>query len=260
VHQRCEVPDTLLRLAARQSGLVTLEQALGNGLSRPVLNRLLRDDHWRRLATGLFSTVPVPPSWESLAWGGVLLGGPHARLGPEASGHLHGLVRRPPRPIDVLVPVATPVRVQGPWRFIRERDGVRPARSPGSPPRLTPECTVLELANARSAGDVAGLLTAAVQQGLTTPDRLRGLLETRPRQRHRHLITGMLADVAAGVESYLEMLYLRTVERRTVCRRATASTSIPGCRTSGTCGIGVTDCWWSSTANGGTTGRSGSGT
>lgn len=60
---------------------------------------------------------------------------------------------------------------------------------------------------------MAGLVTVAVQRGLTSPNRLRRLLESRARQRHRELIAGMLADVIAGVESYLEMLYLRTVER-----------------------------------------------
>ena len=213
MHPRRDVPDSLLRLAAHQSNVVTLEQALGLGLSREVLARLHREGHWRRLATGLFSTVPVAPTWEALAWGGTLLGAPHARLGPEASGFLYGLVRKPPRPIDVLVPAASPVRVTGPWRFVREEDGVRSPRSPGSPPRLTPECTVLDLANVRSAGDVSGLLTVSVQKGLTNPERLRRQLDARARQRHRKLMVGMLDDVAAGVESYLEMLYLRTVER-----------------------------------------------
>lgn len=213
MQRRLEVSDSLLRLAALQSHLVSRDQALCLGLSREALGRLVNSGQWLRISPGLFSTVPLSPSWEALAWGGTLLGGPHARLGPESSGHLYGLVAKPPRPIDVLVPVAAPVRVQGPWRFIRERDGVRPARSPGSPPRLTPECTVLDLIGRRPAGDVVGLVSGAVQKGLTTPDRLCRALETRPRQRHRRLILGMLAEVAAGVESYLEMMYVRTVER-----------------------------------------------
>jgi putative AbiEi antitoxin of type IV toxin-antitoxin system len=213
MHQRLEASVSLRRLAAQQSNLVTGEQAVALGLSRQAVTRLVRDGQWLRIATGLFSTVPTPPTWETLAWGGTLLGGPHARLGPEASGYLYGLLRRPPQPIDVLVPVAAPVRVQGPWRFVRERDGVRPGRSPGSPPRLTAECAVLDLANQRSAGEVAGLVTVAVQKGLTNPERLRRLLDARARQRHRALIEGMLTEVAMGVESYLEMLYLRTVER-----------------------------------------------
>jgi hypothetical protein len=213
MHRRFEPSESLLRLAAQQGHVVTREQALGLGLSRHSLVRLVGAGQWLPLGTGLFSTVPVPPPWEALAWGGTLLGGPHARLGPEASGYLYGLVRKPPRPIDVLVPAASPVRVRGPWRFIRERDGVRPARSPGSPPRLTPECTVLDLAGVRPAGGAVGLVTTAVQKGVTSPDRLRRLLDARPRQRHRRLIQGMVTDVAAGAETYLEMLYLRTVER-----------------------------------------------
>lgn len=187
MHSRLTISDSLLRLAALQSDLVTREQALSLGLSREALTRLVCSGQWLRVGTGLFSTVRTAPSWEALAWGGTLLGGPHARLGPEASGYLYSLVRKPPRPLDVLVPFAAPVRVQGPWRFIRERDGVRPARSPGSPPRLTPECTVLDLAALRSSGEVVGLVTAAVQKNLTTPDRLRRLLETRARQRHSAL-------------------------------------------------------------------------
>ena len=92
------------------------------------------------------------------------------------------------------------------------RCGIRPADRQVTA-AADSECTVLDLASVRSAGEVAELVTAAVQKGLTSPDRLRQLLDARARQRHRALILGMLAEVAAGVESYLEMLYLRTVER-----------------------------------------------
>ena len=86
---------------------------------------------------------------------------------------------------------------------------------------------MLDLANQRSEGEIVSLVTAAVQKKLTTPDRLRTLLDSRPRQRHRQLIAGMLADVAAGAESYLEMLYLRTVERPHGLPRGTRQGSHP---------------------------------
>ena len=193
--------------------MVSREQAIGHGVSRQVLFRLVDQGTWLRVCPGLFATVPAPPSWEGLAWGGTLLGGPHARLGPEASGHLYGLVKKAPKPIDVLVPARTPTRVRGPWLFVREGDGVRPARSPGSPPRLPAECAVLDLIGCRSSDQAVGLLTTAMQKGVTTPERLRGLLDSRPRQRHRRLIIGMLAEVVAGVDSYLEMSYVKDVER-----------------------------------------------
>lgn len=225
MYRRQAVPEPLIRLSTLQGGLVTREQAIGHGVTREMLTRLLRSGQWLRLCTGLFAVVPAPPTWETLAWGGTLLGGPCSRLGPEASGHLYGLVAEPPRPIDVLVPYSTPKRVEGPWQFVRERDGVRPTRSPGSPPRLTPECTVLDLAARRSAGDVVGLVTKAVQKGHTTPDRLRRLLAGRSRQRHRELIEGMLAEVVAGVESYLEHLYDHDVERAHKLPRGDRQTS-----------------------------------
>jgi hypothetical protein len=213
MHARCEVPTALIQLADLQAGLVTREQVLGHGLSRHVIRRLVDGGMWLRVCPGLFAVVPIAPSWEALAWGGTLLGGCSSRLGPEASGYLYGLVARPPRSIDVLVPLSSPKQAQGPWRFIREAPGRRPARSPGSPPRLPAECAVLDLVAQRSEGEVVGLITSAVQKGLTTPSRLSRLLDERPRQRYRRLVAGLLADVDEGVRSYLELRYLRDVER-----------------------------------------------
>jgi hypothetical protein len=66
---------------------------------------MLREDWWRYLARGIYQTAPTDPTWNGLAWAGVLIGGDRARLGPEASGFLHNLVDDAPRPIDVLVPM-----------------------------------------------------------------------------------------------------------------------------------------------------------
>ena len=84
-----------------QAYVVTRDQALGHGLSRHSIGRLVESGAWRRLARGLFLTVPLEPSWDSLAWAGVLLGGQFARLGPESSGFLHQLLPEPPNPLDV---------------------------------------------------------------------------------------------------------------------------------------------------------------
>ena len=61
--------------------------------------------------------------------------------------------------------------------------------------------------------DAVTWLTAAVRDRLTTPSRLVRALRGRARHPHRALLLGLLADVATGVESYLELLYLRDVER-----------------------------------------------
>ena len=213
MHSRHEVPPGLSRLAREQAGVVSREQVLTFGLSRNVLDRLLRADSWRRLAVGMYLTAPVEPSWEALSWAGVLIGGDRARLGPESSGYLHRLVATPPRVIDVLVPAGQRVRVAGPWRFIRETPGSRSDRSSGAPSRLLPATAVLDLANNRRPGEVVGLMTTVTQKRLTTPGRILEELAQRRVHQHRALIEGVLEDVREGVESSLEYRYLHEVER-----------------------------------------------
>jgi hypothetical protein len=190
---------------------VTRDQALGHGLSRHGISRLLESGAWRRLARGLFLTVPLESSWDSLAWAGVLLAGQFAR--PESSGFLHALLPEAPDPLDVLVPRKRRVEIDGPWQFIRETPGVRPAQSVQGPPRLTVESTVLDLADVRDGGEVVGLITTAVQRRLTTVRKLRRELDGRSRHRHRALLHDLLFDVGVGAESPIELRYLRDVER-----------------------------------------------
>jgi hypothetical protein len=188
VRHRHEISSRLLHLATLQDHVITREQALAHGLSRHSVDRLVVSGAWRRLASGIFLTVPLEPSWDSLAWAGILLGGESARLGPESSGFLHHVLPEVSNPVDVLVPRTRRIDVNGPWRFIRERPAARPARSVGNPPRLTVESTVLDLAEARDAGEVVALITTAVQRRL-------------------------LVDVDEGAESPIELRYLRDVER-----------------------------------------------
>ena len=228
VYMRHEMPPALLRLAHCQEGVLSWQQIRGHNLSRNVVARLVQSGSWQRLTPGLYLTNPLPPAWPALAWGGVLLGGPRARLGPDASGHLHGLLPTAPDPVDVMVPVETVLLAREHWRFLRERPGARGSRTVGSPPRLSVEDTVLDLADARPAGDVVGLVTVAVGNRLTTPDRLRTRLDRRSRHAHRALLLGMLSEVADGAESPLEVLYVRTVERPHGLPRGDRQTSRTG--------------------------------
>ena len=121
-----------------------------------------------------FLTVPLEPSWDSLAWAGVLLGGQFARLGPVVGVCTNCF--EAPDPLDVLVPRERRVDVDGPWRFIRETPGARPARSVKDPPRLTVESTVLDLTDVRDAGEVVGLITTAIQRRRTQSEGFAGSL------------------------------------------------------------------------------------
>jgi hypothetical protein len=50
-----------------QDHVITREQALAHGLSRHSVDRLVASGVWRRLASGIFLTVPLEPSRDSLA-------------------------------------------------------------------------------------------------------------------------------------------------------------------------------------------------
>jgi very-short-patch-repair endonuclease len=204
--------QALKPLADLQAGVVTREQASAHGVSPRVVARLLDEGHWRRLEPGLFLTADVEPSFEARAWAGTLLGGDDARVGGLAAARLHGLADEVPSLITVLVPhVRRPAPRRG-YEFVRERPHAR-RRSVGAPPRTTVEDTVLDLCSTALPEDVVGWVTLAVERRRTTSRRLRSALAGRVRHPRRELLEDLLADVAVGVRSPLELTYLRDVER-----------------------------------------------
>lgn len=203
----------LLRLASLQAGVLSIEQAAGHGLGRHPVARLIDAGQWRRLDRGIVYVRDEDPPWLASAWAGVLLGGDQARIGGAGAGHLHGLLAKAPEVVPVLVRHETVLRSRPPWEFQRERAGVRSGRTVGGPPRLTMEDTVLDLCQEAGVERVVHLVTQAVQQRLTSVERLQRALASRQRVRHRRLIEHLLADVAEGAESPLEVTYLNDVER-----------------------------------------------
>ena len=210
---RHELPVAVAQLAEAQAGVVSLEQIHLLGVSDGLRQRLLREGWWRSVARGVYHTARSRPTWNGLAWAGLLIGGDGARLGPQGSGFLHNLIDESPQPVDVLVPAGRSARVGGEWHFSRERPGARSARSVGTPPHLTVEDTVLDLSATTSEAELVALVAKAVQRRRTTSRRLLEALDERSRYKHRRLLADILGDVTAGVESPLEMKFLHHVER-----------------------------------------------
>lgn len=213
MHARKDPPDELLATAAEQGGVVSAEQLILLKYGLRCAERLVEQRSWQRLATGVYYLGTGEPSWLGLAWGGVFLGGPAARLGFEAAGHLWELIDRPPKLITVLVPHGEPVADRGRWVFRQERPGARSARSRGAPSRTTIEDTVIDLCSGASSTELAGILSKAVQSQRTTSQRILQAVEARSRVRQRELLRLLLGDVAEGAQSPLELRYLRDVER-----------------------------------------------
>jgi hypothetical protein len=214
VQPRQTLPPVLLRLAEHQGGVVSTEQTRIVGLSRRVLARCRSDGTLLDVTFGLHRLPFVPWTFETAVWSGSLLGGAGARVGGLAAAHLVRLADDPPDVVDVLVPAGRRVTRADPrWRFLHERAGVRHPGGRGSPPRIDVEDTVLDLCDEATESEAVGWVTAGVQRRLTTPDRLQQRVDERHRLRHRRLVLGVLADVARGAESPLEIRYLRDVER-----------------------------------------------
>jgi hypothetical protein len=82
------------------------------------------------------------------------------------------------------------------------------------PCRLRLEVAVLDACDAMDRPEaVVDLVVRVVQGRFTTAARLREVLDDRPRHRWRRLVGELLADVATGARSALELRWVRTVIR-----------------------------------------------
>ncbi|HEY9335627.1 MAG TPA: hypothetical protein VIQ79_14440 [Kribbella sp.] len=83
------------------------------------------------------------------------------------------------------------------------------------------EIAVLTVASRRPRPDeAAALVLDACRQRRTTPQRLLAELAQMRQLPRRRLLGHVLRDAADGVESFLELFYLRKVERAHGFRRA----------------------------------------
>lgn len=208
----------LRALATRQHDVLTRRQCLGAGMTARAVQWRVRSGRWVRLHPGVFLTKPGRDDWPMRATAALLSvdsGGTaaDAALCGSSAAYLWGLNRNPPREVEVVVPYAKTVAVpQGATlrRSLRWDDLVHEMAYPW---RTTVPATVLEVATKGSEADALSLVARAVQQQLTTPGELRREISARGGHRHSRLLKRALADVAEGMESGAELLFVRNVER-----------------------------------------------
>jgi hypothetical protein len=198
-----------------QAGVVTRRQALVAGLTEHALARLVRRRELSRLHTGVYVDHTGEPTWQQLAWGGVLLCWPAVLAGQSALRAVEGPgSTRRRRTIEVAV--ALDRRPQGAATVDVRRMAHLDERAQWhmGPPRLRYEEAALDVA-ADAPSDMAALgeLARAVQARRTTATRLLEALARRDRISRRAWMGSVLADVAGGACSVLEHGYLTRVER-----------------------------------------------
>ncbi|HMQ66851.1 MAG TPA: hypothetical protein PJ992_11205 [Arachnia sp.] len=198
------LPETTRRRLRAQHGAVLVSQLLEDGLSRQVCRRLTTA--WARIMPGLY--LAGPPSFESAAWAGLLCAGPGAVVGADAAAYLSGVLCDPPAEIVVWSPRHRVPFTVGQWR-VRFRRGVRVGR--GSPPRLSVEDSLVDLARDHDEVGAIDAVARALSRRRTTPERVLSALAERQRVRHTDAITQLCTAAGTGIESGLEWLFHKDV-------------------------------------------------
>lgn len=208
------LPPSVRALASGQGGVVSRRQLCELGARPQDLRTWLHHRLLVPVHPGVYLLHTGHPSPSELEWAGVLYAAPAALWGASA---LPGLRCARPRGAPV-VHVGIDER-----RRVRDVDGLvvhrvvdlgRRAQLATSPPRMRVEEAALDVAaTARDDLDAAGVLAEVVSSRRTTPDRLATVLEARSRIARRPFLEDVLADLAGGSCSVLELRYLRDVER-----------------------------------------------
>jgi very-short-patch-repair endonuclease len=97
---------SLERLLERQAGVVTLAQAVAAGLSADTVRRRARDGRWGRLYPSVYLVGGHRLTGEARLWAAWLCAGERCTVSGPAAALRHGMLREPPRVVDVTLPAA----------------------------------------------------------------------------------------------------------------------------------------------------------
>jgi hypothetical protein len=197
-----------------QHGAVSRPQLLEHGVTDRHVDRHLRARRWKRWHQGVYLTFTGPVPYTTRVWAALLYAGEGATASHETAAWLAGIHDEPPTLVHLTVPSSRRVCGQAGLRIYLSAhlDATRhPARLPA---QTRVEDTILDLVPLMDRADgVVDLLTRACQRRLTTAERLAAAAARRKKLRWRALVVAVLVEVEEGVQSPLELRYLRDVER-----------------------------------------------
>ncbi|MFG1812876.1 type IV toxin-antitoxin system AbiEi family antitoxin domain-containing protein [Kribbella sp. NPDC049174] len=196
-------------------GAFSRGQANAYGVSDRTLAVRCRSGLIQRLYRGVYVDFSGPVPWETRVWAAWLAYGPEAALGGETALRRYGLVGQwGDDVIRLEIPHERRVRRQVGVVLTRCRDFDSRVAGSREPPIVRLEVAVLAVASRlpRREGAIA-LVLDTCRQRRTTPQRLLAELDRLQRLPRRALLVEVLEDAAEGIESFLELSYLRKVER-----------------------------------------------
>jgi very-short-patch-repair endonuclease len=203
-------------VAAAQAGLLTRTQLRAVGVDRWAVAHRVGTERWQRLSSVVIATTTGACTREQRMWLGVLHAGEGALVGGLSAAECAGLRNWHRDEVTVLVPYRhhLPEPVDG-VEFVRTRRDLGPMRRrlSGLPCSRIEPAILLFAAADDSERTAQGVLAAAVQQRLTTPDLLLSWVDRLSPLRRAPLLRRALDDMAGGAQSLAE------IDVRRMCRR-----------------------------------------
>lgn len=198
-------PPRWLPTANAQAGLVTRRQLRRLGLTHHYVDTQLDAGRWQEVSSTVLATTTGELSRTQLMWAGVLHAGPRSAVGGLTALERHGLERWNRAEITVLVAKSHNLEPIKGVRFVETRRPIQLLTSPKPLATWRVEPAALLWAGYEPVTRSAyGLLSACVQQGLTTPYRLDSWITRMRPLRRAKPFRRLLGDLAAGTQSLAE--------------------------------------------------------
>lgn len=198
-----------------QNRIVSRAQLLAAQWSEADIRRPLRRRRWQIIHPGVYATHTGPIGYDERLLAALLYAGPDAGWSHYTAAEQLGLLKADDRrPVYLTIPGKRRVRPRPNVMLYRDEHW-KDRLAAVIPPRSTAAHAVLDIvAISNSADEAAAVIAEACQSGRVDPAAILSALDERRRLRYRSELRPILADVAAGSHSLLELRYLRDVERR----------------------------------------------
>lgn len=167
-----ETERRLARLARRQHGLVTLQQASAAGVSTEGVRWRVRIGRWARVAPGVFALAGTADTWRQKTMAAVLAAGPGAVASHTTAAALYGLSCCPFKAVEITVPLGRSRRSRSALVHASAHLHRIDVASIDSIPITRPARTLVDLAGSVGNAVLEEALDDALVRGLTTLDRV----------------------------------------------------------------------------------------
>ena len=197
---------TWRRLAQSQEGLISRRQLGALGHDKDFVRTQLRAERWQEVGPVVIATTTGRLTRAQLMWAGVLHAGSRAAVGGLTALELKGLRNWHRDDVTVLVDKSHNLQPLAGIDFVETRRPLRAYRAAGPLPTWRVEPAALLFAGYEPVTRTAyGLLSAVVQQGLTTPARLDDWVRRMRPLRRAKPFRRVLAEIAGGAHSMSEL-------------------------------------------------------